>query len=115
MSSKYFLILFLFSLIPLRFVGSSEIINFQVIVHPDNHCRSIRRIRLANLFLKKTKFWEDGTPAQPLDLSQSSPIRERFSEKVLDRSISAVKNYWQQMIFSGRDVPPPEFDSEQKV
>jgi hypothetical protein len=26
-----------------------------------------------------------------------------------------VKSYWQQMVFSGRSVPPPEMDSEDQV
>jgi hypothetical protein len=26
-----------------------------------------------------------------------------------------VKNYWQQRIFSGRDLPPPELDSDEAV
>jgi hypothetical protein len=26
-----------------------------------------------------------------------------------------VKAYWQQRIFSGRDVPPPEFATDQEV
>jgi hypothetical protein len=26
-----------------------------------------------------------------------------------------VRAYWQQRIFSGRDVPPPELDSDQQV
>ena len=30
-------------------------------------------------------------------------------------SVAAVKLYWQQAVFSGRDVPPPELDSEQEV
>jgi hypothetical protein len=34
---------------------------------------------------------------------------------VLQRSVAAVKAYWQQRIFSGRGVPPPELDSEERV
>ena len=29
--------------------------------------------------------------------------------------MAAVKSYWQQMLFSGRDVAPPEMDSEDGV
>ena len=31
------------------------------------------------------------------------------------RSVAAVKSYWQQMVFSGRGVPPPELDTEAQV
>ena len=31
------------------------------------------------------------------------------------RWFNAVRSYWQQRIFSGRDVPPPEADSDLAV
>jgi hypothetical protein len=34
---------------------------------------------------------------------------------VLSKSVSSIKAYWQQQIFSGRDVPPPEKQSEAEV
>jgi hypothetical protein len=34
---------------------------------------------------------------------------------VLKRSVQAVKTYWQQRIFSGRGVPPPELESDDAV
>jgi ABC-type phosphate transport system substrate-binding protein len=34
---------------------------------------------------------------------------------VLKRSVAAVKSYWQQKVFSGQNVPPPELDSDQQV
>jgi hypothetical protein len=44
-----------------------------------------------------------------------SAARNKFSEEVLRQPVDAVKNYWQQMIFTGRDVPPPELDSDEDV
>ena len=34
---------------------------------------------------------------------------------MLKRSVEAVKGYWQQRIFSGRDVPPPELETDDEV
>ena len=34
---------------------------------------------------------------------------------MLRRPLAAVRAYWQQRIFSGRDVPPPELDTDQQV
>jgi hypothetical protein len=42
-------------------------------------------------------------------------VRRRFCEEVLSRSVAAVKSYWQQLIFSGRAVPPPELDTDEEV
>jgi hypothetical protein len=38
-----------------------------------------------------------------------------FTREVLGKSIAAVKAYWQQQIFSGRAVPPPEESSDDRV
>ncbi len=66
-------------------------------------------------FLKKTTEWPSGNVVQPVDLPPSSAVRRRFSEEVLHRSVSEVKVFWQQRIFSGRDVPPPELDSDEAI
>jgi hypothetical protein len=52
---------------------------------------------------------------RPVDLRPQAAARLRFTERVLKRSIGAVRSYWQQRIFSGRDVPPPEVDSDEAV
>lgn len=67
------------------------------------------------MFLKQATRWDDGEVARPVDLKSDSPTRRLFSERVLNRSVAAVKNYWQQRIFSGGGVPPPELESDQAV
>lgn len=88
---------------------------YRVIVHPRNELTSIDRKTVAQMFLKRTSHWRDGELVRPVDLDAESPVRRRFSEEVLGRSVAAVKSYWQQMIFAGRDVPPPEMDSDDDV
>ncbi len=95
--------------------ASAEGPDFAVIVHPQNPQWVLDRTFVADVFLKKTTRWPDGNVIKPVDLSPDSPVRERFSSDVLRRSVRAVKSYWQQMIFSGRDVPPPELGSEDEV
>ena len=51
----------------------------------------------------------------PVDLSESAPAREAFSTAVHHKPVKAVRAYWQQQIFSGRDVPPPEKTSDEQV
>ena len=88
---------------------------YRVIVHPANRVTVVDRKFLEDAFLKKTTRWHHQTVIRPADLAARLPARRRFSREVLDRSVAAVKAYWQQRIFSGRDVPPPEFDSDEKV
>jgi ABC-type phosphate transport system substrate-binding protein len=88
---------------------------FWVIVNPNNPAVALDRKFLADAFLKKTTRWPGGEVVRPVDLRPDSPVRRRFSEDVLGRSIAAVKSYWQQLIFSGRAIPPPELDSDEEV
>jgi hypothetical protein len=88
---------------------------FRVIVHQECRTSKAPRRFVANLFLKEATRWEDGQAARPVDLKPDNALRRRFSEAVLNRSVSAVKSYWQQRIFSGRGIPPPELESEQAV
>lgn len=88
---------------------------FVVIVNPQNPYLALDRSFVADAFLKKVTRWPNGDVIKPVDLPPRSRTRARFSEEVLKRSIAAVKSYWNQMIFSGRDVPPPELSTEEEV
>jgi ABC-type phosphate transport system substrate-binding protein len=88
---------------------------FRLIVHPSNPLKSAERAFVANAFLKKVTRWSEGEVIRAVDLRPDNPVRRRFTEGVLKRSVSAVRSYWQQRIFSGRDLPPPELDSDDAV
>lgn len=85
---------------------------YRVIVNPKNPLSELERDKLADMFLKKRSHWPDGENVRPVDLPSSSDARKSFSDEVLRRSVAAVKSYWQQLIFSGRDIPPPELESD---
>ncbi|RKH66193.1 hypothetical protein D7X96_22100 [Corallococcus interemptor] len=88
---------------------------YKVVVHPDNPVNELSRARLSQLFFKKSTQWDSGVTAMPVDLNDSSPVRAAFCDEVLKRSLPAVRAFWQQRIFSGRDVPPPELPSDADV
>jgi ABC-type phosphate transport system substrate-binding protein len=81
---------------------------FKVIVHPSNASKTLSRDQVSRLFLKKQTSWSGGGNVAPADLAESSPVRAAFSKAVHHKSVAEVKSYWQQQIFSGRAVPPPE-------
>src|SRR5690349_15446086 len=81
---------------------------FVVVVNDQNASDGVSRIVVSRFFLKKAARWENGAVVLPVDLPANSPIRDAFSREVLAKSVSSIKAYWQQQIFSGRDVPPPE-------
>ena len=89
--------------------------DFAVVVHPKNPISSASKGFLTDAFLKKRTEWDDGERIRPVDQEPRAPVRKRFSKAVLKRSVAAVRHYWQQRIFSGRGVPPPELDSDEHV
>ncbi len=89
--------------------------SFHVILHADNPVGSVEREFLADVFLKRASRWHGGELIRPVDQRFDSPVRVRFSNAILKRSVAAVRSYWQQRIFSGRGVPPPEVDSDAAV
>ncbi len=95
--------------------GETPPAGFIVIVNAQNPVGALEREVLSQIFLKKLSRWEDGEIARPVDLPPDSPARRAFSNAVIGRSVAAVRHYWQQRIFSGRDVPPAELDSEAAV
>jgi len=88
---------------------------YVVVLNPNNPVSEVERRFLSDAFLKKVTVWPNGLVIRPVDQESDSPARRRFSQDVIGRSVSAVKNYWQQLIFSGRNVPPPELNTDAEV
>ncbi|HUJ58172.1 MAG TPA: hypothetical protein VLX92_06760 [Kofleriaceae bacterium] len=84
---------------------------YKVIVNPKNPITAIDRDFLRNAFLKKVSEWSDGLTIRPIDLSAQFPARARFTREVLRKSANQLRSYWNQQIFSGKGVPPPEAGS----
>jgi ABC-type phosphate transport system substrate-binding protein len=89
--------------------------SFVIVVHAKNPVASASTKFLTDVFLKRVTRWPDGEAMRPVDLEPESAVRERFSKSVLERSVAAVRRYWQQRIFSGRALPPPELDTSEIV
>ena len=81
---------------------------YTIVVNPSNQAKAMSKDEVARIFLKKATKFPDGRSASPVDLAVNSSIRETFSKSVLGKPASAVDAYWQQQIFSGRDIPPPQ-------
>ena len=88
--------------------------DLKVVVHPGNPATELDRDALSRLFLKKTLRWPDGVAVQPVEPATST-LRAAFAEQVHGKSLNAVRSYWTQLIFSGRDVPPLERAGDAEV
>lgn len=89
---------------------------FKIVVNSANSVASENKATLSKLFLKKVREWGSSKEkVTPFDLDEKAAARQAFSEAIHGKSISAIKSYWQRMIFSGRDVPPDELASEEAM
>ena len=87
----------------------------RVIVNPQNQAGPVERKFLTDVFLKKVTRWGNMEAIRPVDQRADSPIRASFTVAIMRRSVEAVKTYWQQAVFSGRDIPPPELEADEDV
>jgi ABC-type phosphate transport system substrate-binding protein len=81
---------------------------YVVIVNEENPLSVLPASEVSRIFLKRSDRWPNGELILPIDLPVGSPVRESFSKEIHDRSTAAIRAYWQQLIFSGRGLPPPE-------
>ncbi len=94
---------------------AGEPASYRVMLNASNPVTSMARSQVSSLFLKNVSVWPDGRPVLPVDLTEDSPTRQTFSKDIHRRSVAAIKSFWQQKIFSGREVPPPELPSDAEV
>ena len=102
-------------LVSLSWHGAALAAGYKVIVNNANGKSSLAKKDVSQLFMKKTPKWSDGTAVVAVDQTEKAAARERFTQEVHGKSVAAVKSYWQQQIFSGRDVPPVEKSSDAQV
>lgn len=85
---------------------------FVVIVGEASPLTTVSREQLSQIFLKKTKTLPGGREAMPVDIVGHAKARIAFSNAVHKRSLVAIQNFWNQQIFSGKEVPPPQMARE---
>ena len=95
------------------FVGASD--GFVVIVNSANAVSSLSSDEVSRILLKKKTKWNDIGKIVPIDQDAANGVASSFSKEVHKKSISSLKSYWQQMIFSGKGTPPKALKSDDEV
>lgn len=110
---RSFFLLGLLLLLYVPFAAGED--RFYVIVNGANSLSSMEDKEVSKLFLKKSVLWPNGQPVVPVDQSERSSVREIFSKEIHGKTTASLQAYWQQQIFSGRNIPPPEKSSDSEV
>lgn len=87
--------------------------DFKVVVNSGNAVDALSSDEASKLFLKQTAKFANGTAAAPAD--QKGGVRAAFTKAVHGKPVNAIDTYWQQQIFSGKEVPPPTKASDDEV
>jgi hypothetical protein len=84
-----------------------------VIVHP-SRTSALSPDLLAQIYLRRKRFWDDGAPIVPLNLSAGAPLRSLFTDLVLRQSEARLADYWNRQYFYGI-LPPATLASTEAV
>lgn len=84
-----------------------------VIVHPERHAE-LSTEELAQIYLRRKRFWNDGDTIVPLNLPFGAPLRTRFSKQVLHLTEARLADYWNRQYFQGI-LPPTTLASTEAV
>lgn len=87
----------------------------KVIVNSENSTAELPAAVVTKIFLKQSAKFPNGASAEPVDQGKATSARAAFSKSVVGRSVAAVESYWQQQVFSGKEVPPPVKASDEEV
>lgn len=96
---------------PARSVAAQD---FKVVANNSIAASSVTADVLAKVFLKQTDKLE-GSATTPVYQGKTSATRIAFDKSVLGKSVAGVETFWQQQIFSGKDVPPPSKATDDDV
>lgn len=84
-----------------------------VIVHRERRAElSVEDV--AQIYLRRKRFWADGAPVVPLNLPSATPLRERFSQIILGQNERRLAEYWNRQYFLGI-LPPATLASTESV
>jgi len=84
-----------------------------VIVSVDRQTE-LSRDEVAQIFLKKRRFWGEGEPIIPVNRNAASAAREVFTRQIFDQEARFLRTYWNRLYFQGI-LPPLTLASDEAV
>lgn len=84
-----------------------------VITHPSRPAH-LASEEVARIYLKRKRFWNDGSPIVPINREAGSEERELFEKEFLSTTKLDMVAYWNQRYFHGV-FPPATLESDEAV
>ncbi|KGM39795.1 hypothetical protein JY96_06475 [Aquabacterium sp. NJ1] len=96
-------------------MASNSFSQVAVVVNVKSPVVAMTAEQVAAIYLGKSQLLPSGQSALPVDLPESSPLREQFYAKSTSRSQAQVKATWARLTFSGKATPPREVATSAEV
>ena len=93
--------------------GSAGAADLVVIVHPEREER-LGVAEIAQIYLKKRRFWEGGERILPVNRSSGTPARRAFERVIFGEHARDRVVYWNRQYFDGI-LPPATLASDEAV
>jgi hypothetical protein len=74
----------------------------EIVVVMGSGAAALTKDQVASVYLGRSNDFK------PVDLPESSPVRETFYKKATDRDLSQIKSLWSRLAFTGQGTPPKE-------
>lgn len=88
---------------------------FVIVVNVENPVASLPLADLQRMFRKQIRMWPDGQTVVPVDWDATSEIRREFSERVLNRSVREMGEFWVQQSITQGLTPPTTLKSSRAI
>jgi len=105
--------LWILCLVAIAFAGRAVAGDLVVIVHADREER-LGRTEIAQIYLKKRRFWGDGEGIVPVNRNSGSEARELFVHRIFGDQARQLGRYWNRQYFQGV-LPPATLASDEAV
>ncbi|MCB0366980.1 MAG: hypothetical protein H6624_00145 [Bdellovibrionaceae bacterium] len=88
---------------------------FVLVVNAKNSVTQVDSGIAKDIYFGRKLFWESGVKIRPALLDQKNPVTSSFLSGCLDTETSRYLAFWRRRLFSGRGVPPKQFQSEKEL
>lgn len=74
---------------------------------------SLEQSQIKNIFLGKLAKWPDGSSVKFVTLRGET--HSKFLKRYIQRTESQYKTYWKKMLFTGKGLPPKQYETSDEV
>ena len=96
----------LFSLAGYSVARAEDKAPLMIIVNPDNPIKEISAQEVSDFYLKKSRYWQDGSKIRFFDQASNSNLKSWFLQKILKKTPRELDLFWiGEKNFNGQGAP----------